>query len=81
MKILNPFASLPDNVLTGALKEGSRPLAFAAGFSLISNLLYLALPLYTFQIYGRVLSSHSVSTLIVLTVGTLLVFLISGVID
>ena len=81
MKILNPFASLPDNVLTGALKEGSRPLAFAAGFSLISNLLYLALPLYTFQIYGRVLSSHSVSTLIVLTVGTLLVFVISGVID
>lgn len=81
MKILNPFASLPDNLLTRALKEGGAPLAFAGGFSLVSNLLYLALPLYTFQIYGRVLASYSISTLVVLTVGALLVFLISGVID
>ena len=81
MKILNPFASLPDNLLTRALKDGAAPLAFAGGFSLISNLLYLALPLYTFQIYGRVLASYSISTLVVLTVGALLVFLISGVID
>ena len=81
MKLLNPFAALPDNLLTRALKDGATPLAFAGGFSLISNLLYLALPLYTFQIYGRVLASYSISTLIVLTVGALLVFLISGVID
>jgi PrtD family type I secretion system ABC transporter len=81
MKLLNPFASLPDNLLSRALKEGSTPLAFAAGFSLVSNLLYLALPLYTFQIYGRVLASYSVPTLIVLTVGALLVFAISGVLD
>lgn len=81
MKLLNPFASLPDNLLTRALKEGATPLAFAAGFSLISNLLYLALPLYTFQIFGRVLASYSYSTLVVLTVGALLVFVISGVID
>lgn len=81
MKLLNPFASLPDNLLTRALKEGATPLAFAAGFSLISNLLYLALPLYTFQIYGRVLASYSYSTLVVLTVGALLVFVISSVID
>lgn len=81
MKLLNPFASLPDNLLTRALKDGATPLAFAGGFSLISNLLYLALPLYTFQIYGRVLASYSISTLVVLTVGALLVFLISGVID
>lgn len=81
MKILNPFASLPDNLLTRALKEGMSPLAFAGLFSLVSNLLYLALPLYTFQIYGRVLSSYSVPTLLVLTVGALVVFLISGVID
>ena len=81
MKILNPFASLPDNLLTRALKEGVSPLAFAGLFSFVSNLLYLALPLYTFQIYGRVLSSYSVPTLVVLTVGALAVFLISGVID
>ncbi|MDO8900634.1 MAG: type I secretion system permease/ATPase [Phenylobacterium sp.] len=81
MKLLNPFASLPDNLLTRALKDGTTPLAFAGGFSLISNLLYLALPLYTFQIYGRVLASYSIPTLVVLTVGAVLVFLISGVID
>ncbi|MBC7165784.1 type I secretion system permease/ATPase [Phenylobacterium sp.] len=81
MKILNPFASLPDNLLTRALKEGMSPLAFAGLFSLVSNLLYLALPLYTFQIYGRVLSSYSVPTLLVLTAGALVVFLISSVID
>lgn len=81
MKILNPFASLPDNLLTRALKEGISPLAFAGLFSLVSNLLYLALPLYTFQIYGRVLSSYSVPTLLVLTAGALVVFLISSVID
>lgn len=81
MKILNPFASLPDNLLTRALKEGMSPLAFAGLFSFVSNLLYLALPLYTFQIYGRVLSSYSVPTLVVLTVGVLVVFLISSVID
>ena len=33
MKILNPFASLPDNLLTRALKEGVSPLAFAGLFS------------------------------------------------
>ncbi|MDP3384042.1 MAG: type I secretion system permease/ATPase [Phenylobacterium sp.] len=81
MKLLNPFASLPDNLLTRALKDGTTPLAFAGGFSLVSNLLYLALPLYTFQIYGRVLASYSISTLVVLTIGALLVFVVSGVID
>jgi PrtD family type I secretion system ABC transporter len=81
MKLLNPFASLPDNVLSRALKDGATPLAFAAGFSLISNLLYLALPLYTFQIYGRVLASYSVATLVVLTVGAVVVFVISGILD
>ena len=81
MKILNPFASLPDNLLTRALKEGMSPLAFAGLFSFVSNLLYLALPLYTFQIYGRVLSSYSVPPLAVLTFGVLVVFFISSVID
>ncbi|HMO42218.1 MAG TPA: ABC transporter transmembrane domain-containing protein, partial [Phenylobacterium sp.] len=81
MKLLNPFASLPDNILSRALKDGATPLAFAAGFSLISTLLYLALPLYTFQIYGRVLASYSVATLVVLTVGALVVFVISTILD
>ncbi|MFN3511741.1 MAG: type I secretion system permease/ATPase [Phenylobacterium sp.] len=81
MKIYNPLAAQPDNVLTRAIKEGYGPLGAAAVFSLISNLLYLALPIFTFQIYGRVITSNSMATLLVLTLGTLAVFAISGVID
>ena len=81
MKVFNPFAPQPDNALTRAVREGYTPLAMAALFSLISNLLYLALPLYTFQIYGRVMSSGSVSTLLVITFGVLATFVISGVVD
>jgi ATP-binding cassette subfamily C exporter for protease/lipase len=81
MKIFNPLADQPDNPLTRAIKEGYTPLAFAGLFSLVSNLLYLALPIYTFQIYGRVMTSYSVPTLLVITFGVLLAFIISGVID
>lgn len=69
------------NPITDALAKGKSSFIFAAMFSLASNLLYLALPIYTNQIYSRVLYSHSSSTLIVLTVGALFVFLISGLLD
>jgi PrtD family type I secretion system ABC transporter len=81
MKIFNPLADMPDNPLTRAIKEGYTPLAYAGLFSLVSNLLYLALPIFTFQIYGRVMSSYSVPTLLVLTFMVLLAFLVSGLID
>ena len=81
MKFLTFLSDLPDNVLGRALREGYKPAAVAFGFSLVSNLLYLALPLYTFQIYGRVMTSQSLATLISLTVITLFVFAISSVID
>lgn len=81
MKIFNPLADQPDNPLTRAVKEGYGPLAFAAAFSLVSNLLYLALPLYTFHIYGGVMSSASVPTLLVISFGVLLAFVMSGVVD
>ncbi|KQW71147.1 ABC transporter ATP-binding protein [Phenylobacterium sp. Root77] len=79
--MFNPLADMPDNPLTRAIKEGYKPLAYAGGFSLVSNLLYLALPIFTFQIYGRVLSSYSVPTLLVLTFMVMLAFLVSGLID
>lgn len=81
MKFLTFLTDLPDNVLGRALREGYRPAAVAFGFSLVSNILYLALPLYTFQVYGRVLSSQSQATLWSLTLITLFVFVISSVID
>jgi len=68
-------------LLTDALAMGKKSLLFAALFSLASNLLYLALPIYTNQIYSRVLTSHSGPTLIVLTLGAAFVFLVSGILD
>lgn len=73
--------SKDDNLLTIALRHGRGPILVAAGFSLVTNLLYLAMPIYTNQIYSRVLSSGSTPTLVVLTVGVLFVFAVSGVID
>jgi ATP-binding cassette, subfamily C, bacterial exporter for protease/lipase len=68
-------------VLTRALAEGKRPFAVAAIFSFFSNVLYLAMPLYTYQVYGRVLVSQSMATLLWLTVVTVFVFAVSSVID
>ncbi len=81
MKLLTFLANQPDTVLTRALKDGRRVALVAFGFSLVSNLLYLALPLYTTQVYGRVLVSQSEATLWALTAITLFVFVVSSVID
>ncbi|HEY8616109.1 type I secretion system permease/ATPase [Phenylobacterium sp.] len=81
MKFLTFLANQPDTALTRALREGRRPALVAFAFSLVSNLLYLALPLYTYQIYGRVLLSQSQGTLLALTAATLFVFAVSSVID
>lgn len=81
MKFLTFLTNQPDTVLTRALRAGRKPALVAFGFSLVSNLLYLALPLYTFQIYGRVLLSHSQATLWALTAVTLAVFVVSSVVD
>lgn len=81
MKIFTFLTNQPDNVLTRALGEGKQPFAVAATFSFFSNVLYLALPLYTYQIYGSVLTTQSQATLWVLTAVTLFVFMVSGAID
>lgn len=81
MKFLTFLSNQPDNVLTRALNDGKRPFAVAATFSFFSNILYLAMPLYTYQVYGRVMQSQSVPTLVWLTIVTVFVFVISGVID
>jgi PrtD family type I secretion system ABC transporter len=67
--------------LARAIRLGIRPFMFAAVFSLVSNLLYLALPIYTNQIYSRVITSQSGSTLLILSGGCAFVFLVSGIID
>ena len=70
-----------DSLIVRAIREGRTAFASAALFSLVTNTLYLALPIYTNQVFGRVLSSQSLETLLVLTLGTVAVFAVSGVID
>jgi PrtD family type I secretion system ABC transporter len=81
MKFLTFLTNQPDNVLTRALAEGKRPYLVAATFSFFTNLLYLALPVYTFQVYGRVMVSQNQATLWVLTLITIFVFGVSSAID
>lgn len=81
MKLFTFLSNQPNNVLTRALGEAKHPFAVAAGFSFFSNVLYLALPLYTYQVYGRVLISQNIPTLIVLSAITLFVFAVSSAID
>jgi len=81
MKFLTFLTNQPDNVLTRALAEGKKPFIVAATFSFFTNLLYLALPLYTYQVYGRVMVSQNQATLWVLTAITIFVFFVSSAID
>ena len=50
----------------------------AAGFSLLINLLLLTVPLYTMQVFDRVLASRSRETLLYLTVLALGALLLLG---
>ncbi|TGQ52125.1 type I secretion system permease/ATPase [Mesorhizobium sp. M1C.F.Ca.ET.193.01.1.1] len=62
-------------IVTDALRACRRYFLFAAAFSLAINLLYLASPLYMLQIYDRVVTSGSETTLVMLTLVLLAAFL------
>jgi len=70
-----------ETLLTATLRLAGPAIGFAALFSLIVNLLFLALPIYTLQVYSRVLLSGSVPTLIVLSAAVIFAFVISEIID
>ncbi len=50
-------------------------------FSFAINLLFLTYPLYMMQVYDRVLSSGSVTTLVMLTIAALLAFAVMGALE
>jgi PrtD family type I secretion system ABC transporter len=81
MKFLTFLVNQPDNVLNRALAEAKRPFIVAATFSFFTNVLYMALPLYTYQVYGRVMISQNQATLWMLTLITVFVFFVSSAID
>ena len=64
-----------------AARDAVRGIAAAASVGLAVNLLQLAIPLYTLQIYDRVIVSGSLDTLTVLTALALGVLLFLGMLD
>jgi PrtD family type I secretion system ABC transporter len=72
--------SKPDELR--ALLEACRGyFVTVAVFSLAINVLYLAAPLYMLQVYDRVISSSSITTLVMLTLALLLAFLVLSSLD
>jgi ATP-binding cassette subfamily C protein/ATP-binding cassette subfamily C protein EexD len=58
-----------------------RHLLVAAAFSLGLNLLYLSVPLYSLQVYDRILPSSSVSTLVMLTFAAMVALAVLAALD
>lgn len=72
---------LAPSLIDRALRSGRRAVLYAAIFSFVINALYLALPIYTQQVFVRVLSSNSAATLLVLTLAAVFIFAVSGYIE
>ncbi|KQP59467.1 type I secretion system permease/ATPase [Methylobacterium sp. Leaf112] len=69
------------NLLDQALRSSVRPLGYAFLFSFCINILYLALPLYMVQLYGRVFASQSIATLLIMAFSVTGAFIVSAVLD
>ena len=69
------------NVLSQSLKNCSRHFTLAFIFAAACNLLILASPIFTLQVYDRVLSSQSLATLVVLTSIAMVTFIAFTLID
>ena len=70
-----------DKVVKDALLACRHYFLVAAAFSLAINLLYLASPLYMLQIYDRVVTSGSETTLLMLSIVLLAAFLALASLD
>lgn len=69
------------NARTTVLREFRPALVAAVGFGVFANLALLAPTLYTIQVFDRVLTSRSVPTLAMLTVGVVLALLAMSAVD
>src|SRR5690606_26754104 len=58
-----------------------RSLLGMAGISILASLCRLAIPLYLFQVYDRVLFSRHVETLVALTIIALVIMVAFGILD
>lgn len=71
----------PDDELRAALKASRDSFIFAGFFSLFINLLMLTPAIYMLQVYDRVLASSSKSTLIMLTILVVGLFVVMGLLE
>ncbi len=76
---MTPRASTP--AYRHALRDLRRGTAAAAVIGLFVNLLHLSMPLYTIQIYDRVISSGSYETLVALSGLVLVILVFQAVLD
>ena len=68
-KVINPNKDkAKQGELAKLLKSARRPFLWVGLFSLAANLLMLAMPLYTLQVLDRVMSSHNLNTLLMLSI-------------
>lgn len=73
--------AIQSSPLDSALKAAIPGLLIAFGFGVITNLLGLVAPIYMLQVYDRVLTSHSIASLIGLTVIAAFLFAIQSALD
>jgi ABC-type protease/lipase transport system fused ATPase/permease subunit len=76
-----PYIRAPHPAVAAALRDCRRAFSIVALFSAMVNLLMLAGPLYMLQVYDRVLASHSIPTLIALSILLCAAFVLQGAID
>ena len=74
-------SSTPTNPLVAITVIARRYLVFVGVLSFFLNLTLLALPIYMLQLYDRVLTSRSQSTLAMLSVAALFVLLVMGLLE
>ena len=76
-----PSARAAHPAVASAFKDVRRVLRSVALFSAVVNLLMLAGPLYMLQVYDRVLASHSIPTLVALSLLLGAAFALQGLLD
>ncbi len=78
-KATQPQTSKEPTELAKIFRQCKRALLYAAIFSLCMNFMLLLLPIYSLQVLDRVMSSHSIDTLIVLTFICVVAFAFFGI--
>ena len=73
------MALVNDPEIEAALKSCGRHFAFSALYSFFANLLLFAFPLFMLNVYGRVITSRSLATLVVLLIGFVIAIIFKGI--